>query len=414
MILLSVVAAIAGLFGFPGAGGDLQTGSLNARAITIVESSHRIEFPDRIVFTLEADAPPDVQSARLYYTVGPHDVKVYTYPVRFTNSENIEAEFIVNTGKDGFIPQGVEIEYYYVFTDSLGNLTVSDSRTFEYLDPRYDWRRLSMDDFTIIWHNRPERVVRRTAADVSIRMRAVRELFGLEGNYDFKAVIINSRAEADRSFPPVSDTSQDTFLYGGFAFNRYDVLVVAGLNRDSLIHELTHLMFDERLDSPRAKPPAWLNEGIAMYFEPGGGYRQSDVQRAFRSGNLIPLRHMRSVPGRPDDVRLFYSQSASVVRFMMDEFGPERMDTLLTEINEGRKIDEALIATYGVGVDELDRGWRRYLAGETSIFQIRDPGALGTSAIIGAALLVTTSAVLIRWLKNLRKSSQPTDDEEEL
>ena len=414
MILLSVVAAIAGLFGFPGAGGDIQTGSLNARAITIVESSHRIEFPDRIVFTLEADAPPDVQSARLYYTVGPHDVKVYTYPVRFTNSENIEAEFIVNTGKDGFIPQGVEIEYYYVFTDSLGNRTVSDSRTFEYLDPRYDWRRLTMDDFTIIWHNRPERAVRRTAADVSIRMRAVRDMFGLEGDYDFKAVIINSREEADRSFPPVSDTSQDTFLYGGFAFNRYDVLVVAGLNRDSLIHELTHLMFDERLDSPRAKPPAWLNEGIAMYFEPGGGYRQSDVQRAFRSGNLIPLRHMRSVPGRPDDVRLFYSQSASVVRFMMDEFGPERMDTLLTEINEGRKIDEALIVAYGVGVDELDRGWRRHLAGETSIFQIRDPGALGTSAIIGAALLVTTSAVLIRWLKNLRKSGQPTDDEEGL
>ena len=414
MILLSVVAAIAGLFGFHGAGGDLQSGSLNSRAITIVESSHRIEFPDRIVFTLEADAPPDVQSARLYYTVGPHDVKVYTYPVRFTNSENIEAEFIVNTGKDGFIPQGVEIEYYYVFTDSLGNRTVSDSRTFEYLDPRYNWRRLTMDDFTIIWHNRTERAVRRTAADVSIRMRAVRDLFGLEGDYDFKAVIVNSRAEADRSFPPVSDASQDTFLYGGFAFNRYDVLVVAGLNRDSLIHELTHLMFDERLDSPRAQPPAWLNEGIAMYFEPDGGYRESDVQRAFRRGSLIPLRHMRSVPGRPNDVRLFYSQSASVVRFMMDEFGPERMDTLLTEINEGRKINEALIVAYGVGVDELDRGWRRHLAGETSIFQIRDPGALGTSAIIGAALLVTTSAVLIRWLKSLRKSGQPTDDEESL
>jgi hypothetical protein len=410
LILLSVIAAIASLFG----GGDLQTGSLNSRAITIVESSHRIEFPDRIVFTLEADAPPDIQSARLYYTVGPHDVKVYTYPVRFTNSANIEAEFIVNTGKDGFIPQGVEIEYYYVFTDSLGNRTVSDSRTFEYLDPRYNWQRLTMDDFTIIWHNRTERAVRSVAADVSLRMRAVRDLFGLEGDYDFKAVIVNSRAEADRSFPPVSDTSQDTFLYGGFAFNRYDVLVVAGLNRDSLIHELTHLMFDERLDSPRAQPPAWLNEGIAMYFEPGGGYRESDVQRAFRSGALIPLRHMRSVPGRPDDVRLFYSQSASIVRFMMDEFGPERMDTLLTEINEGRKINEALIATYGVDVDELDKGWRRYLAGETSIFQIRDPGALGTSAIIGAALLVTTSAVLIRWLKNLRKSNQPPDDEEEL
>ena len=409
MILLSVIAAIAGLFG-----GDLQDATINARAVTIVESRHRIEFPDRIVFTLEAEAPPDIQSALLYYTLGSQGVKVYTYPVRFTNSENIEAEFIVNTGRDGFIPQGADIEYYYVFTDSLGNRTTSETRSFEYLDPRYNWQRLVQDDYTLIWHNRPERSVRSLAADVSIRMRAVKDMFGLEDDYNFKAVIVNSRAEADRSFPPLSDTAQDTFLYGGFAFDRYGALVVAGLNRDSLIHELTHLMFAERVDSPRAKPPAWLNEGLAMYFEPGGGYRVSDVQKAQRSGRLIPLRHMRSVPGKPDDVRLYYSQSASIVRFMMDEFGPERMDMLLTELNEGRKIEDALIATYGVGVDELDKGWRRYLAGETSIFQIRDPGALGTSALIGAALLVTTSAVVIRWLKNLRRGDQPQDEEERL
>ena len=410
MILLSIIVAIAGLFG----GGDLQDAGVNGRAIRIVESSHRIEFPDRIVFTLEAEAPPEIQSARLYYTLGSQGVKVYTYPVRFTNSENIKAQFVVNTGRDGFIPQGAYIEYYYVFTDSLGNSVMSDSRAFEYLDPRYNWQRLVQDDFTLIWHNRPERAVRRLAADVSVRLRAVRELFGLEGDYDFRAVIINSRAEANRSFPPLSDTAQDTFLYGGFAFDKYGVLVVAGLNRDSLIHELTHLMFAERLDSPRAKPPIWLNEGLAMYFEPGGGYRESDVQRALRTGGLIPLRHMRSIPGKPDDVRLFYSQSASMVRFLMDEFGQERMDMLLTELNEGRKIEDALIHTYGVGVDELDKGWRRHLAGETSIFEIRDPGALGTSAIIGAALLVTTSAILIRWLKKLRRGVQPTDEEERL
>ena len=146
---------------------------------------------------------------------------------------------MVNTGRDGFIPQGVDIEYYYVFTDSLGNQTMSDTLAFEYLDSRYDWRRLVQDDYTLLWHNRPERAVRSMAADVSIRIRAVRDMFGLEDDYDFKAVIVNSRVEANRSFPPVSDTAQDTSLYGGFAFDRYGVLVLSGLNRDSLIHR-TH------------------------------------------------------------------------------------------------------------------------------------------------------------------------------
>ncbi len=412
MLFLSVLAAIAGLFGGYGAGGDIPDGSANSRVIRIVESSHRIEFPNRIVFTLEAEAPPGVESARLYYTLGSHGVKTYTYPVRFTDSENIEAEFVMNTGGHGFIPQGTDVEYYYVFTDTRGNSVMSDPFTFEYLDPRYDWRRLVEDDYTLLWHDRSERAVRSMAADVSIRMGAVKDLFGLEDDYNFKAVILNSRSEARRGFPPVSRTAQDTFLYGGFAFDRYGVLVLAGLNRDSLIHELTHLMFAERVDSARAKPPAWLNEGLAMHFEPSrGDYYESHARRAHRTGALIPLRHMGVTPGRPNEVRLFYSQSASVVNFLMDEFGLERMDSLLTKINEGRDIDEALIAAYGFGVDELDTEWRRHLAGETSIIQVADPGALGTSAIIGTALLVSASAVILRWLRQLRSARRGVDQE---
>ena len=89
---------------------------------------------------------------------------------------------------------------------------------------------------------------------------------------------------------------------------------------------------------------------------------------------MIPLRHMRALPGRPDEVRLFYSQSAGIVRFLMNEFGHERMDALLTEINEGRKIDDALNATYGFGVDELDTRWRRQSGRRNLDNRNREPG----------------------------------------
>ena len=183
---------------------------------------------------------------------------------------------------------------------------------------------------------------------------------------DFKVVIVNSRREANRSFPAVSQTSQDVSLYGGFAFPRYGAIVLSGLQSDSLIHELTHLMLHEAVDSPRARVPAWLNEGLAMYFESGGGYRESQVRDASRHGWLIPLRHMETVPGRPAEVRLFYSQSASVVRYLMDDHGSTQMGRLLTLMDRGLDIDDALKQAYGFDVNGLDKAWKAQISGGTS------------------------------------------------
>ena len=194
----------------------------------------------------------------------------------------------------------------------------------------------------------------------------VKRLFGVSEDQDFKVAIVNSRWEANRSFPSVSQTSQDVSLYGGFAFPDYGAIVLSGLQGDSLIHELTHLMLHEAVDSPRAKVPAWLNEGLAMYFERGSGYRESQVRDASRHGWLLPLRHMESVPGRPSEVRLFYSQSASVVRYLMENHGSSRMGRLLAHMDRGLDIDDALARVYGLDVNGLDRAWQAQLSGGTS------------------------------------------------
>ena len=142
--------------------------------------------------------------------------------------------------------------------------------------------------------------------------------------------------------------------------------MLSGLQGDSLIHELTHLMVNEAVDSPRAKVPAWLNEGLAMYFESGSSHRESQVRDGRRNGWLLPLRHMESVPGRPSEVRVFYSQSASVVRYLMDDHGSARMGRLLTLIDRGLDIDDALGQVYGFDVNGLDSAWRAQISGGTS------------------------------------------------
>ena len=405
-ILLAIVA-LSGLAAGGGDAGDAKKGAESA-AVRVVESGHRIEYPDRVVIELSADAQPDVQSVRLFYTLGAAGARVYAYPQSFDNAGRLSAEFAVKTSGGNFIPQGVDFTYYYVFTDSRGRETESARFTFEYLDPSQSWRRVEYEDFTIIFHDRSMRAVRSIASRASIRMARVKTLLGLDGDYDFKAVVINNRVERDNSFPPISQTSQDVSLYAGFAFGAYGALTLAGLDQDSLVHELTHLMVAEAMRASGATPgriPAWLNEGIAMYFEPNGGRNESDVRRAYRSGDLIPIRQMRAVPGRPEDVHLFYSQSNSIVRFMGAAFGEDRLSQLFAELAAGKSAEKALDSVYGLTVVELDAAWRAHLSGSGSFIEDSNPAALASSAIIGGAILASVTVAAVRWIKSLRNST---------
>ena len=155
--LVSLLAAITisgwSIFGWTGFGSDLATSASSAETVSVIESTHRVEFPHRFVLTLEARAPSNIESARVFYTIGDAPVSVYAYPTKLSHRGNLSAEFEIQTGSSGFIPQGVDVEYYYAFTDTSGRTTLSERFSFEYLDPRYRWQSLEQDDFTLMWHD---------------------------------------------------------------------------------------------------------------------------------------------------------------------------------------------------------------------------------------------------------------------
>ena len=286
------------------------------------------------------------------------------YP-QFAPAAQVSADFVVRTSGASYIPSGVDIEYYYVIQDDSGNSFETERYLLGYRDPRYEWQELRVENFTILWHDRPEKQVAQVAADVDHRLGAVRALFGLQEATPMRAVIFNDRREARLSFPVISGTATSRHVFGGFAFGEFDLFVLGGLDRDGMVHEMTHLLLDEAIDSPLARVPSWLNEGLAMYFESSSPGREVGVARAVRDRRSMPLRAMGSVPGRPADVSLFYAQARSVVKHMMDVHGAERMAALLGAINLGSRIDEAVPQVYGMTLEELEQEWQTTLTRET-------------------------------------------------
>ncbi len=403
----AIIAAALAVLAVGAAAADV---SVPKDTIRVLAAGHSIDYPDKLVFKLQAEGDSAITEVRLFYSVGGRPVQAYGYP-DFEPGLRVSADFTVQTSGSSYIPTGVEIEYYYRITDVNGHVVETPPWSFEYRDPRYRWESLTIGSLTVLWHDISERRVAQAAQQVAERIEEIKPVFGVDDVHRMKAVIVNGSREARRAFPMVSQASTRGHYFAGFAFDEYDLFLMQGLDTDTMIHEATHLLVHQATESPLARVPAWLNEGLAMQFEDSAIVRSATVRSAARAGRLLSLKNMGSVPGRSRDISLFYAQAWSVVDYMMDTYGPERISALLAEMNSGQRIDEALVTVYGLSVEELDQEWRNDLLGTTPVAPRPDPGTVGTSVLLtgAAAAAIATSAWpwIWRWLRGPGQSLPP-------
>jgi hypothetical protein len=407
MTLLSIIAAISIIS--TGVVGGAPSDAKMASPIRVVSSSHDVNFPNDVVFNLEAESDSPITEVRLLYSLENRPVQVYGYP-DFEPDNRVTAEFSVKTGGSNYIPTGVEFEYFYRITDTDGNTLETPRFTFAYNDPRYTWREVTRGDLTVVWHNLPQEEVEKVTDDVIGQLDAVRDMFGVTEFVPMKAVIVNGTLEARRAFPFTSNAASRTHLYGGFAFGEYGLFVMQGLSADTMVHEATHLLLNSAIDSPLARVPSWLNEGLSTYFESSGSRRAVTVSRAERTNDLLHLRNMGNQPGRPSEVGVFYAQSWSTVNFMIEGYGSDKMGELIATINDGNRIGVAISKTYGVTVDELEELWKADLQGQPVILTRPDIGTVATASMISGAFMIAVVATTWRWIMNWLRGPQPDED----
>ncbi len=84
-----------------------------------------------------------------------------------------------------------------------------------------------------------------------------------------------------------------------------------------------------------------------------------------RRGKPFPLSELYAAfryPKDPKMVWLFYSESASATRFLVDRLGPDAAAKMLAEVKHGRPMEDALRRATGRGGDvlgEIEQAWRR-------------------------------------------------------
>jgi len=111
-----------------------------------------------------------------------------------------------------------------------------------------------------------------------------------------------------------------------------------------LTHELTHAM----LNSIAARNlPAWLNEGLAMYFEGRDGTLSG--RRLAAAHLFVPLEVLRASFSRlsATQAAVAYEESAFATRALLDRIGPTGLGQLLQDLSAGQTMERA-IERFGV------------------------------------------------------------------
>lgn len=156
---------------------------------------------------------------------------------------------------------------------------------------------------------------------------------------------------------------------GGVAFMDFGIIAIEippgelEWGEGALVHELTHLVVRQATFGPYGQLPLWLDEGLATYNEGElDPVLRSSLEGAISKDELISVRSLCSpFSAYPEKAYLSYAESYSIVEYLLDNYGQDKMADLLTLLSQGNTYDDALTAVYGFDIGGLDARWRATL-----------------------------------------------------
>jgi hypothetical protein len=332
------------------------------QGVDVRSQEARNDFPSGIVFKLDFESEAPVQEVRFRYAIAPDGSRAYGVP-ECTGVTSVQCTFDLKSTVDNFLIPGVEITYFWEIKDQAGRTVETESGRCMYQDDRFQWKSLSEGGLTVWFYAGSESDMRSLLSVGQDTLTRMGSLLGTEVDFPVKVFVYDSAEDMQpvllaRQLSP----EQGVVTLGEVVVSDTAVVARDFSPSDILRHELSHIVMRRAVKGPFSNLPAWLEEGVAVY-----GQSQpladmtSALEAAIKSNRPFTIRSLSSatVGEGGGSVGLFYGESYSVVRFLIDQYGEEKFRDLLAAFREGNRTDDALMQVYGFDQDGLENAWRR-------------------------------------------------------
>ena len=272
------------------------------------------------------------------------------------------AEWTWIMSRSGNPPPGATIWWEWTVTDENGRQTTTPRQTLTLADNRFNWRLVEAENIRLYWYE-GERVGPLLLDAAADGLATLENDMGISLDSPVTIYIYDS-----------SEAMRQALLYvqawaGGVAFVDYNTILIGvpphsvdSWGKPTVRHELAHLVIGQFGRScVGGGRPNWLEEGLAVYAEgPPSERVLRDIEAGIEQNRFEPLRSLiGSFPAHDSQATMAYSQSYSVVDYLLETYGPAQIQTLLLELAAGTGYDAALESVYGFNTDGLEMAWRQ-------------------------------------------------------
>lgn len=322
----------------------------------------RIEFPERLTFAARLISDTALTDVVLEYGVRQltcGQVVAKAFP-EFAAGTDVQVEWTWEMRQSGSLPPGARIWWRWHTTDAAGQEAWTERQEVIWLDEEHNWQTESGGGVDLHWYEGS------TAFARELHASAVQSLDDLA-----KSTGLRSDAPIDLYIYSSADDLQSAVLYepgwtGGLAYPELGIVIIGIAPADvewgksTIAHELTHVLAGRLAFTCLGEVPTWLQEGLAVYGE--GGLDEASrklFDRAVAEDKLLSVRALSGgFSEDPAKADISYSQSYSLVRFLIERYGPERILALLDALRQGATVDEAMQSVYGLTLEQFEDGWR--------------------------------------------------------
>jgi hypothetical protein len=319
-----------------------------------------VDFPNSVTFRLALAAPAELTSAVLAYDVEQVSCVEVNAQVP-VEVEGATAEWTWVMSRSGNPPPGSRLWWEWTITDSAGNTFTTPRQELSFTDERFTWQTVEAEGIHMHWYRGEEVGPLLLDAAVDGLDRLENEM-GIQLQDDVQLFIYGD-----------SDDMREAVLYiqdwaGGVAFSEYNTIlmgvppdIAADWGRSTIRHELAHLVVGQFGRScVGGSRPTWLEEGLAVYAEgEPQEYVVADIANGIRNNTFVPVRSLNGAfPAHGAEAGIAYSQSYSLVSYLLETYGQEQMQALILALADGAGYDEALEQVYGFNADGLETEWR--------------------------------------------------------
>jgi hypothetical protein len=266
------------------------------------------------------------------------------------------AEYVWDAA-DRHVTPNTRVAYAWRATDG-DRVMVSPERSFLYDDDRAGlaWSSRRFGEATVHWYGGSEGVAETFGELAAGGTARAEELLGHEMGGPVDIFVYN---DSDAFFGALGPGAREWTGAATYPALRTIFMSLGSGGQayleTTLVHEVTHVVFNDATENPFHEPAKWLNEGLASWSESeSADQERSEVDFEASGGGLFAFEAIsEQFPIGERGARLAYAQGATMVDMIIAEHGRDAIARIAAAYRDGASDAEAIQAGTGAGADTL-------------------------------------------------------------